>query len=150
MNLQNIRSSLLSHKQAEWCRFPEGFRCHGKEHMKYRSIKTETDGIVFDSRKEARRYSELKLLEQAGVINNLRLQVKYMLIPAQREPDIRGPRGGIRRGRMLEKECSYIADFVYEENGTTIVEDTKGFRTDAYIIKRKLMLERYGIKIREI
>lgn len=118
--------------------------------MKYRSIKTEVDGIVFDSRKEAGRYSELKLLERVGKISNLRLQVKYMLIPAQREPDTKGPRGGIRPGRLLEKECSYIADFVYEENGTTIVEDTKGFRTDAYIIKRKLMLERYGIKIREV
>lgn len=150
MNLQSIRSSLLSHKQIRWCRFPEGFRYHGKEIMKYRSIKTEVDGIVFDSRKEAGRYSELKLLERAGKISNLRLQVKYMLIPAQREPDTKGPRGGIRPGRLLEKECSYIADFVYEENGTTIVEDTKGFRTDAYIIKRKLMLERYGIKIREV
>lgn len=113
-------------------------------------MRTEVDGILFDSRKEAGRYSELKLLEKAGEISNLRLQVKYILIPAQREPDTLGPRGGIRRGKLLENECSYIADFVYEENGTTIVEDTKGFRTDAYIIKRKLMLERYGIQIREV
>lgn len=70
--------------------------------------------------------------------------------PHLREPDTKGPRGGIRRGKLLENECSYVADFVYEENETTIVEDTKGFRTDAYIIKRKLMLERYGIQIREV
>lgn len=118
--------------------------------MKYRSVKTERDGILFDSRKEAGRYSELKLLEKAGEISHLRLQVRYVLIPEQRELDTLGPRGGIRRGKLLEKECSYIADFVYEEAGKTVVEDVKGFRTDAYIIKRKLMLERYGIRIKEI
>lgn len=123
--------------------------------MKYHSKKAVVDGIVFDSRKEARRYSELVLLEKAGAITGLRRQVKYVLIPAQREPDTRGVRGGIRQGKLLEREVSYLADFVYEERDDsgdwhTVVEDVKGMRTKDYIIKRKLMLYRYGIKIREV
>jgi hypothetical protein len=87
-----------------------------------------------------------------GIISNLRRQVKYVLIPAQREPSTVGPRGGVKPGKLLEKECSYIADFVYTvvETGETVVEDTKGFRTKDYLIKRKLMLFVYGIKIKEI
>lgn len=118
--------------------------------MKYKNIKATINGITFDSKREANRYAELRLLEKAGIIQNLQLQVKYVLIPAQKEPDTVGARGGIHKGKVIEKECSYIADFVYEEDGKTVVEDTKGFRTKDYIIKRKLMLERYGIQIREI
>ncbi len=117
---------------------------------KYRNHKTTLDGIPFDSRKEANRYAELRMMEKAGLIKNLQMQVKYVLIPEQREPDTVGARGGIHKGRLIERECAYIADFVYEENGKTVVEDTKGFRTKDYIIKRKLMLERYGIRINEI
>ena len=118
--------------------------------MKYGNKKVEIDGHVFDSRKEARRYQELRLLERAGAIQNLQMQVEFVLIPAQYEPDIIGKRGGIRRGKLLERECSYIADFQYIENGKLIVEDTKGVKTKDYIIKRKLMLWRHGIRIREI
>lgn len=118
--------------------------------MKYKNIKATINGITFDSKREANRYAELRLLEKAGIIQNLQLQVKYVLIPAQKEPDTVGARGGIHKGKVIEKECSYIADFVYEEDGKTVVEDTKGFRTKDYIIKRKLMLERYGIRIKEI
>lgn len=117
---------------------------------KYRNHKTIIDGIEFASRKEADRYRELKILETAGQISGLKCQEKFILIPAQREPDIVGVRGGIKKGKTIEKECAYIADFVYTEDGQTIVEDTKGFRTKDYIIKRKLMLYFYGIKIREI
>lgn len=117
---------------------------------KYRNRKYELDGIVFDSRKEARRYEELKMLEESGKIQGLMMQVKYILIPSQREPDTIGKRGGVHKGKTIEKECSYIADFVYHENGETVVEDTKGFKTKDYIIKRKLMLYVYGIKIKEI
>lgn len=92
------------------------------------------------SAKEHRRASELKLWQRAGVISGLREQVKYVLIPTQRDTD----------SNLLEKECSYIADFVYEMDGQTVVEDTKGFRTPEYIIKRKLMLAVHGIRIREI
>lgn len=117
---------------------------------KYLNKKTIVDGITFDSRKEASRYRELKLLEADGQISNLRCQEKFVLIPAQREPDIIGVRGGVKKGKIIEKECSYLADFVYDEDGQTVVEDTKGFRTKDYVIKRKLMLYFYGIKIREI
>ena len=117
---------------------------------KYNNQKVTVDGEVFDSKKEARRYGELLLLEKAGVISNLQRQVKFVLIPAQREVDIVGPRGGVKKGKLLEKECAYVADFVYWENSRLIVEDTKGFRTADYIIKRKLMLHVHGIQIREI
>lgn len=117
---------------------------------KYGSNKAEVDGIVFDSKREARRYSQLILLEKNGLITDLQRQVKYILIPTQREPDTIGPKGGIKKGKLLEKECAYIADFVYQMNGKTIVEDTKGFQTKDYIIKRKLMLHVHGIKINEI
>lgn len=117
---------------------------------KYRNTKTIVDGIEFDSRKEAARYKELKLLEAAGEISNLERQVKFVLIPTQREPDFVGVRGGIKKGKVIEKECSYLADFVYIRDGEVIVEDTKGIRTKDYIIKRKLMLYLLGIRIQEI
>ena len=119
---------------------------------KYGNRKIVMEGIVFDSKKEARRYNELLLLEKAGEIGALKRQVKYLLIPAQREPDIIGPRGGKKQGKLIEKECSYIADFVYYDRNKmeVIVEDVKGFRTADYKIKRKLMLWRHGIRIKEV
>lgn len=117
---------------------------------KYKNKKVVIDGIAFDSKREAKRYGELLLLEKAGVITNLQRQVKYVLIPAQREPDTVGARGGIHKGKLIEKECAYFADFVYQQDGETVVEDTKGMRTTDYVIKRKLMLYRHGIRIREI
>ena len=117
---------------------------------KYNNHKVTVDGEVFDSKKEAQRYRELLLLEKAGAISGLQRQVKFILIPAQREADIIGPRGGIKKGRTIEKECSYVADFVYQEDGRVVVEDTKGFKTTEYVIKRKLMLYIHGIQIREI
>ena len=117
---------------------------------KYGNKKIFADGEVFDSKKEYRRWNELILLLKAGEITSLRRQVKYVLIPAQREPDITGPRGGIRPGKLIEREVSYIADFVYtDKDGQTVVEDCKGMRTKEYIIKRKLMLKEYGIRIKE-
>ena len=94
----------------------------------------------YDSRKEHRRANELKMMQRAGLISNLREQVKYVLIPAQRSPE----------GELLERECAYIADFVYDRGGITVVEDTKGVRTPEYKIKRKLMLHVHGIRIVEI
>ena len=134
---------------------------------KYKAKKTIVDGIEFDSKKEAERYRELVLLERAGQIQNLRRQVKYVLLPAQYTSDIVGVRGGRRKGKVIERECCYIADFVYEvpvstsyENSDghvvfadgyeTIVEDAKGVKTKDYIIKRKLMLYRHGIRIKEV
>ena len=119
---------------------------------KYHAKKVEVDGITFDSKKEYRRYLELKALEKAGIIKNLERQVKYTLIPAQREPDTIGSRGGVKKGKLIERECSYYADFVYtiKETGETVVEDVKGMRTPEYKIKRKLMLFVHHIKIKEI
>lgn len=109
--------------------------------MKYHNRKTVVNGHTFDSKKEAKRYSELLLLERAGAIHDLRTQVKYVLIPSQRSKET---------GKVIERECSYKADFVYTEGGETVVEDVKGYRTKEYIIKRKLMLHVHGIRIREI
>lgn len=117
---------------------------------KYHSKKVTVNGNTYDSRKEYRRFCELSLLQRAGAITELQRQVEFELIPAQREPDTVGVRGGIKKGKVIEHKCSYVADFVYKENGKTIVEDTKGFKTKDYIIKRKLMLWVYGIRIKEI
>lgn len=97
--------------------------------------------ITFDSRKEARRFDELRLLQRAGAICDLERQKRYRLIPTQRVG-----------GKVVEKPCDYIADFVYidKATGKLVVEDTKGFKTKDYIIKRKLMLERFGIQITEV
>ena len=106
---------------------------------KYKAKKTKVDGITFDSKKEAERYRQLKMLENARHISDLELQKKFVLIPSQKVD-----------GKIKERECSYRADFTYIEDGRQIVEDTKGFKTDSYIIKRKLMLERHGIEVKEI
>ena len=122
---------------------------------KYNAKKVSVDGIEFDSKKEARRYQELLLLQKAGEIYMLERQKVYELLPAQREPDTVGKRGGIIKGKLLERAVEYVADFVYtDKNGKTVVEDVKGFREGGayavFILKRKLMLYRYGIKIIEV
>lgn len=119
---------------------------------KYRNRKITLGEDTYDSMKEYRRYLDLLAMQQAGEIYDLRRQVKYELIPAQREPDTIGKRGGVHKGKLLEKEVSYYADFVYRITGTDeeIVEDTKGVRTTDYILKRKMMLYFHGIKIKEI
>lgn len=93
------------------------------------------------SKKEHQRASQLRLMQRAGLISNLREQVPFLLIPAHRFDD-----------GSLERACRYVADFVYTDphTGQTIVEDTKGYRTPDYIIKRKLMLYLHGIRIKEI
>lgn len=123
---------------------------------KYRNKKIVLDGIRFDSKKEGIRYRELSLLEKAGAITDLKRQVKFVLIPAQREFTneiyTKGPKKGcFKPGKLLEREVSYYADFVYRDrSGKLVVEDTKGMRTTDYIIKRKLMLKVYGIAIKEV
>ena len=91
------------------------------------------DGQVFDSVKEYHRWGVLRLLERAGRISDLKRQVSYELIPKQQG----------------ERACSYVADFTYIEDGKLVVEDCKGFKTDVYKIKKKLMLYVHGIKIKE-
>lgn len=118
-------------------------------YRKYHNTKVTCDGQVFDSKHEARRYRELLLMEQQGIITDLQRQVKFTLLPAQREPDTIGARGGIKRGKIIEKECTYYADFVYVQDGKVVVEDAKGFKNDVYRIKRKMMLYFHGIQIKE-
>ena len=102
---------------------------------KYGAKKCTVDGIEFDSMREARRYRELALLQRAGEITDLKLQVPFELIPKQGS----------------ERAVLYKADFVYKDKaGNTVVEDSKGYRTKEYIIKRKLMLWRHGIAITEV
>ena len=108
---------------------------------KYRNQKVSLGDHTFDSKKEMNRFLELSLLQKAGEIEDLRCQVKYVLIPAQRDK---------QTNKLLERECAYVADFAYLRGGRLVVEDTKGFRTKDYIIKRKLMLFRYGIRILEV
>lgn len=101
---------------------------------KYGARKVKTpDGQVFDSNREFYRWRELRLMERAGIITDLRRQVTYELIPKQDG----------------ERACKYVADFVYNEDGKIVVEDAKGHKTEAYKIKKKLMLWVHGIKIKE-
>lgn len=108
---------------------------------KYHNKKVSFNGKLFDSKKELQRYKQLLLQQKAGAITDLETQVKFLLIPTQRDDN----------GKVIERECSYYADFTYKDsNNNTVVEDTKGVRTAEYIIKRKLMLMMYGIRIIEI
>jgi hypothetical protein len=106
-----------------------------REASKYGNEKTRG----YASRKEADRAQELRLMQRGGAISHLEEQVRFVLIPAQREPD----------GKLVERQLSYIADFVYRAASGIVVEDVKGMRTRAYIIKRKLMLHVHGIRVRE-
>ena len=99
---------------------------------KYRAIRTEVDGIMFASKKEAMRYKELKFLLQEERISDLVLQPKYPI-------EVCG-----------KKICTYIADFMYNEDGKQVVEDVKGVKTSVYRIKKKLTEAIYNITIKEV
>lgn len=121
---------------------------------KYGNRKCQFNGIVFDSMREMHRYKELLLLQKAGAISDLQLQVPFELIPTQREESTevisRGPnKGKTKPGKVIEQACMYYADFCYYENGKYVVEDSKGKKTKEYLIKRKLMLHVHGHRIRE-
>ena len=110
-----------------------------KKKSKYNAVKTEVDGIKFDSAKESKRYASLKLLERAGVIENLKLQPRFLL------------QEGFTYNGHKERKIEYVADFQYERNGQTIVEDVKGMKTEVYKLKRKLFLYKYrDIVFREV
>ena len=110
---------------------------------KYGAEKVRTpEGEEFDSKKEYKRWIQLNILQEAGEINSLHRQVKYILIPTQR-----------KNGKILERECSYVADFTYfDKHGRFHLEDTKSeaTKTKEYVIKRKLLLKEYGIRIEEV
>ena len=109
---------------------------------KYGAKKVTYDGKTFDSQKEAQRFAELRYMQMGKLISGLECQVKFELIPNQKDEN----------GKVIERAVNYIADFVYTDlkTGAQIVEDTKGAKTKEYIIKRKLMLYKYGIRIREV
>lgn len=109
------------------------------------------DGIEFDSKREGNRYRELLLLERAGAITDLQRQVKYKLLPAQYRP-VFDKKTRKWKDRCIEREVSYVADFVYQQDGETVVEDVKSpaTKTRQYILKRKMMLFFHGIVIKEV
>lgn len=111
-----------------------------KPRAKYGNVKTEVNGVVYDSKKEAQRAMELEQLEKAGVIKNLERQKKYVLQPKF-----------MLAGHTV-REITYVADFVYEEDGKVVVEDVKGPATRSnpvYKIKKKMMMYVHGIEIKE-
>ena len=114
----------------------------GISRNKYGAKKCQLDNITFDSIAEARRWQELRYLTRAGIIKDVRRQVPFVLIPAQKD----------ETGRVIERAVVYRADFVYTEDGKMVVEDVKSeaTKTREYIIKRKLMLYMCGIRIKEV
>ena len=115
-----------------------------KRAPKYHNQTITMGGERYDSKKEFRRWHELRLMEAAGLIKDLQRQVKFVLIPSQK-----------KEGKVIARECAYIADFVYQEKiglneWQTVVEDAKGMKTEVYKIKKKLMLWVHGIEIKEV
>ena len=109
--------------------------------LKYKNVKVKVDGITFDSKREARRYTELWLMQRAGLIENLELQKVYELQPSFK-----------KRGKTYRK-ITYIADFTYydKQRDQVVVEDVKGFKTDVYKLKKKLFEYKYNdLELREI
>lgn len=106
---------------------------------KYHAQKTVLNGIKFDSKKEANRYAELKIMERAGIIKGLQRQVRFELIPSF---DVDGKH---------YRPTTYVADFVYTDtkSGKQVVEDCKGFRTDIYRLKAKMFAHKFGVSILE-
>lgn len=110
---------------------------------KYRAKKVTIDGITFDSKKEARRYQVLKMLERTGQIKDLKLQVPYELQPS------------FKYDGKTVRAIKYVADFEYimrgkNGNAVKVVEDTKGYKTEVYLLKKKMFLFKYGFEITEV
>ena len=100
---------------------------------KYRNIPTEVEGRIFQSKREAARYVELRMLERSGIITELRCQVRFNL-------DVNGVH-----------VCNYLADFTYSgQDGRLVVEDVKGVRTATYRLKAKLMIACHALRIVEV
>jgi hypothetical protein len=101
------------------------------DYSKYKNKPVVIDGLWFRSKREGQRYAQLRLLEKAGDISHLKTQVRFPLVVND------------------EKICTYVSDFTYRYKGKDIVEDTKGFKTEVYKIKAKLMWAIRGIEIKE-
>lgn len=108
---------------------------------KYGNKKVTVEGKTFDSKREATRYLELLMMQKSGEITGLDTQVPFELLPVQRDTVT---------NKVAERAVKYVADFVYYKDGEKVVEDTKGYKTPDYILKRKMMLYFHGIRIREI
>jgi hypothetical protein len=102
---------------------------------KYHNTRVTLDGITFDSKAEARRYGELKLLHEAGEIHKLRTHPRYTLL----DPfEVKG---------VKYRGIVYEGDFEYVENGLVVCEDVKGVRTAVFSLKEKLFMDKYGDQI---
>ena len=106
---------------------------------KYRNVKTKIDGITFDSKREAERYCELRLLQRGGMITDLQLQPRFLIQPSYK-----------KNGKTV-RSIEYVADFMYrDKSGNTVVEDAKGMKTDVYKLKKKLVEYKYDLTINEV
>lgn len=113
-----------------------------KQGSKYKNIAITNDYGRFDSIKEWKRYMLLLDMQRRGQISDLRRQVSFELIPSQRDG-----------GKVVERACCYVADFVYCQDGKQVVEDTKSAitrRNAVYILKRKMMLFFHHVRIKEV
>lgn len=119
---------------------------------KYGNKKAKASGKVFDSRTERSRYYTLQVLEKAGEISDLRLQVPFEVIPAIYETVEVQLKTKVKQVRKLvQRATHYVADFVYKDkDGNVVVEDSKGFRTKEYLLKKKMMRAFLGITIKEV
>ena len=118
---------------------------------KFNNKKVETAEGVFDSKGEWMRWLFLKEAEKNGQIRDLQRQVKYTLIPTQYRDEIVHLKTKDKVvQRVAEREITYTADFVYEKNGETVVEDFKGFPNDRWPLKKAMMLYLHGIPVREV
>ncbi|MCL1944877.1 MAG: DUF1064 domain-containing protein [Firmicutes bacterium] len=110
---------------------------------KYGNQRTTIDNIIFDSKKEAERYLQLKLMQKGGVIRNLELQKRIEILPKLE---------AIKQGEKAKRAVCYVADFVYEvvATGQVVIEDAKGVRTDVYKLKKRLLRQLHGKIIVEV
>ena len=140
MARMNVEDYRLRIQAAQAQRVSFGQRQPQQKRRKYRNEVTYLDGMRFDSKAEARRWSMLKLMERAGEISDLKAQVVFGLLPAQEV------------GGRKEKPVQYIADFTYQKDGQLVIEDVKSgpTKTREFIIKRKLMMWIHGLIVHEV
>lgn len=109
------------------------------DRKKYRNVRASLDGHTFDSEKERARFAELRLMERAGEISDLKLQPVFELIPPVKE-----------NGKVVQRAITYKGDFSYMREGQLVVEDAKGVRTEVYKLKKKMMRALLGIVVQEV
>lgn len=110
----------------------KSFRALAQPKNKFHAQKTTVNGVVYDSKKEAKRAVELQYLEKIGQIQDLRQQVEFVLQD-----------GFVNNEGKKIRAIVYVGDFCYTQDGVKIIEDTKGFRTKEYSIKKKLLMYKY-------